>query len=623
MKAAFLLLLFSIILKLGKLVKGAKTFSENGLDTDSFFGDRVTPTCGELPVDQHSVSVFGAVFDGLLGASDDHGTSAGCMKKDSCNETKDKKGCLDKRGLLSKIGKGVEGKKGGGKQDNGEKNDGKGNEHTSKDSPKPTKEEPKQTTTRPTKDASKSTATTTSKPTTTRPTKDASKSTATTSSKPTATATTSSTKDVTKSTSTALSGSSSTKNPEPSSTSSCEEDDGRNGGQGCLDDCPNIEVWEPGTFEDDDREELAIRGTGFFGLEMQSLEKRASGGKGIKICGLQVSTDAYPPGSKLTETPGVAKNIIFALSNPNSCGDFDLGKRSNERYDTTYSPEGNNIVSKNQLLETEHVLEGQVIDIFFQNMSMTLPEQYDDPYQKSTKDKVDLCKYIAPYWSTKNKNPLPTVKGVTKNGPQLIANQYPTKSKWQEEFFLLPKGVNGLKGIVWGNRTILKNGLKADLDKDFLTGELQKSKHVRAIMKFKDVMSMYKYHNDSAVVDVLKLQAGRISNTLGDLEKSLEGLDFKGHNTKKKIWRDYKPKDLQKKWDEWIKKHTDDTIARTNKFFAANYDDMVAARKELEKVDKSKMSKDHRKRYKKVIQYHKSAEKAYRYLKKVEWRNPF
>lgn len=66
----------------------------------------------------------------------------------------------------------------------------------------------------------------------------------------------------------------------------------------------------------------------------------------------------------------------------------------------------------------------------------------------SPKDKVDLCKYITPYWDMNNNNPLPTVNKVTKNGPQLIADQYPTKSKWQEEFFLLPKGVNGLKGIV-------------------------------------------------------------------------------------------------------------------------------------------------------------------------------
>ncbi|EFE44598.1 hypothetical protein TRV_00614 [Trichophyton verrucosum HKI 0517] len=598
MKAAFLLLLFSIILKLGKLVKGAKTFSENGLDAASFLGDRDTPVCGELPIDQPSTSVIDAGLNGLPGASVDYGISDGCKKTGGCDETKDRKDCLDKRGLLSGIGKRIFGKKGGGNKGNGKKNDGKGNEHTTKDSPKPTKEEPK--------------------PTSTRPTKNTTTSTATTFSKPTSTTIPRTTENAPKPTSTTLSKSSSTKNPEPSSTSTCENGNGKNGGQDCLDDCPNIEVWEPGTFEDDDREELAIRGTGFFGME-----KRAkSGGKGIKICDLKVYTDAYPPGGKLTKTSGIANDIIFALANPNSCGDFDFGKRSNKKYDTTYSSKGKK-VSGNQVLETEHVLEGQVIDIFFRNMSMTLPENYDDPYEKSPKDKVDLCKYISPYWDLNNNNPLPTVNKVTKNGPQLIADQYPTNSKWQEEFFLLPKGVNGLKGIVWGNKTIVKDGLKADLDKNFLKGDLQKSKHVKAIMKFKDVMSMYKYHHDSAVVDVLKLQVGRISKTLEEVEKSLKQLDFKRHGTTKKIWRNYKPQNLHTEWEEWIKKHTDDTIARTNKFFAANYDDMVAARKELEKVDKSKMSKDHRKRYEKVIQYHKSAEKAYRYLKKVEWRNPF
>ncbi|KAF5506966.1 hypothetical protein CGCA056_v013490 [Colletotrichum aenigma] len=55
-------------------VQGAKTFSENGLEVGSFFGNWVGPACGKQ---DWSFDMFGA----LLNMPDSMGTSTGCHKK--------------------------------------------------------------------------------------------------------------------------------------------------------------------------------------------------------------------------------------------------------------------------------------------------------------------------------------------------------------------------------------------------------------------------------------------------------------------------------------------------------------------------------------------------------------
>ncbi|KAM5449401.1 hypothetical protein MaudCBS49596_004882 [Microsporum audouinii] len=290
------------IAKFGRVIAGARTFAENVVDASTFLGGWITVTHRESSsgINQNDI------FDKLNELPDSAGQIIDCKRKGVC-----------KRSILSRRRKGSGKGKGHSNENNKDKNkdEDKNKSTTSK------REDPKTTTTedtKPTTSQSKSTtkkddhkSTTTSPPkSTTR--KDDHK--ATTTSHPKSTSQTHSSKSTSTnrshststkySKSTSASHSTSTKHEatstgtqEPSATpSNCS---GKDGGE-CKVDCSTFDPWEPGTFESEESEEdeeLAIRGTGFFGLE-----RRANGvgnGKGILVCGVKVHTDPYPPGGKL------------------------------------------------------------------------------------------------------------------------------------------------------------------------------------------------------------------------------------------------------------------------------------------------------------------------------------
>ncbi|KAF3492377.1 uncharacterized protein GIQ15_01894 [Arthroderma uncinatum] len=415
---------------------------------------------------------------------------------------------------------------------------------------------------------------------------------------------------------------SSTKTQQPSATPSscspskqCKRGKGGKGNEKCAGGCAKIQAWEPEFFNKDDSANLAIRGTGFFGLGMRELAKRDY--KDVKLCGIEVRTENYPSGGELMKTKGISDDIIYALEDPTDCGNFDFGKRSNNMHTVYTDPD----LSNGLRLATEHVIEAQLIDQFFTNTSKTLKETLPDPFDKSGKKKVDLCTYIKAFWA------------------QWIADQYPTTHQWPEEFLLLPNDVNRLKADVW--KTKVKNIVgSAFLDpltkaqsihkNDFLkTKELHESKHVIALVKFKDMMSVYRYHNEPRVIEIFKKQSGRISSILETLEDAMESLPFGGQNTPHA--NRYKPQGLSLKWKTWIKQHADYRMSVFDSFFTTNYPKFVQARIRLEaelkklKDKKSKKPLDCKaqERYELVIGYHNDAEAAYTDMRTTAWTNPF
>ena len=136
------------------------------------------------------------------------------------------------------------------------------------------------------------------------------------------------------------------------------------------------------------------------------------------------------------------------MLNPGQCDDFDFGKRPRSDYLAKYDPIP---IRSKERLEAEHVLEAQLVDIFFANLTKELgaifPDPTDMPGPGQKNNKVDLCTYIKTYWDNKAGNPLPDINGSgqPKEAAKWLADQYPTTKNWPEEFLLLPGTINQLK----------------------------------------------------------------------------------------------------------------------------------------------------------------------------------
>ncbi|EZF33659.1 hypothetical protein H101_02777 [Trichophyton interdigitale H6] len=393
--------------------------------------------------------------------------------------------------------------------------------------------------------------------------------------------------------------------------------------------CSNVQAWPPGYFKEDGRGEddddeaahLAIRGTGFFGWESPSLERRAkksttststpsstSGsltatsststqtgiptppvlkpskkGKKVQFCSMMTQTALYPGPAKLIGHKNVRVNATYALKDPRECGDFNILRRPNSRYKLDYKSLNSPKHHANYGLATEHVLETQLINLFSAAISKQEGEIFENPYDSNSAKMVDFCTYMKAYWDDNDKNTLPNIGGTSRLAIQWIADQFPTTKFQENEFFLLPGAPNGVKGRAWGGDSIYTADTKASLkNKDFLTNsKLQESELVKTIIRFKDVMFAYKYMAMNDVQSALKEQAHRISNALGELDIATEAIDFE--KLTKTIIRNYVYRDLQKKWDKWIKEHTKDTIEKVEKFFDEQYGHYTKARAELEK----------------------------------------
>ncbi|GBF63533.1 hypothetical protein TMEN_6158 [Trichophyton mentagrophytes] len=736
------------IKRLGTFIRAAKTVTENGLDAGVFFGSWANPICGkgwDKPSEDHVFAELAQAPD-EYGSSLGCKRMEGCPESHNQRRGLDK----DVRGLFGKIGgrkgggKPGPGKPGGSndkdkpkpadkptdepKSDDKPKSTTKDEpKSTTKDNPTTTEEKPKQATANKPNSTTrdKSTTKTNDGPTTTsRP-----KSATSTHSKPASDSetrrpspTTSHSRSTSKDGNTGVSstikpGPTTTDRPAVSSTSSHKASSKHSStqtsstttqgqpttspickpgkGVGGCSACSNVQAWPPGYFKEDGRGEddddeaahLAIRGTGFFGWESPSLERRAkksttststpsstSGsltatsststqtgiptppvlkpskkGKKVQFCSMMTQTALYPGPAKLIGHKNVRVNATYALKDPRECGDFNILRRPNPRYKLDYKSLNSPKHDANYGLATEHVLETQLINLFSAAISKQEGEIFENPYDSNSAKMVDFCTYMKAYWDDNDKNTLPNIGGTSRLAIQWIADQFPTTKFQANEFFLLPGAPNGVKGRAWGGDSIYTADTKASLkNKDFLTNsKLQESELVKAIIRFKDVMFAYKYMAMNDVQSVLKEQAHRISNALGELDIATEAVDFE--KLTKTIIRNYVYRDLQKKWDKWIKEHTKDTIEKVEKFFDEQYGHYTKARAELEKDlkaaieaaekeekdDKSKKlnqtaadakkakHKAEKERYETVIQYLVDLEKAYTDMKKKPWTNPF
>lgn len=127
---------------------------------------------------------------------------------------------------------------------------------------------------------------------------------------------------------------------------------------------------------------------------------------------------------------------------PDECNDFTFGIVANKAKGS-----GSNNVA------TEHILEFQLLPIFFDEMQQTQGVNFDNPVPKPTdpeelkrwKPKVDLCHYMQPYWYGTVSSWV-TMPGFTAmRATDAAALAYPSRSQFTTEWVILEKGANKAK----------------------------------------------------------------------------------------------------------------------------------------------------------------------------------
>lgn len=140
---------------------------------------------------------------------------------------------------------------------------------------------------------------------------------------------------------------------------------------------------------------------------------------------------------------------------------------------------------------------------------------------------------------------------------------------------------------------------------------------VKGLLKYKDMISLWKYHAADDVASILKKQSDRMAEMLDKLEDALVTLDF---NSNPNLARGYEKQGLKTQWEEWIKVYTDRTEQKVQRFFDENRTAFGDAKKNMQA--RAKNAKGNEKiRYDEAIKIVKECEEHEKKLK--EWQNPF
>ncbi|PGH11202.1 hypothetical protein AJ79_05044, partial [Helicocarpus griseus UAMH5409] len=359
--------------------------------------------------------------------------------------------------------------------------------------------------------------------------------------------------------------------------------------------------------------------------------------KDINFCGDITVSQKYPSKDMLLKLlkngrpPKYKPRVIYSAKDPSVCDNFVLGRQPASI--ASKFPSGND-AKKNPdtRLEVEHVLEGQVVSNFFDNINKDDGKKFHNPYDKKGPD-VDFCTYIRAYW---HKTPQSLLPKLDDNLPtKSVALQLPSDKKHYDEFFLLQGAANNVKADAWVGQELVwsaNDQMKKLINrKDFgqMSKPMGQTGLIRAIQKYKFVMYMYQYHTKAPVKKALVAQANRVGKKIGELDKELGSLTFKNlqsQDNKKKFEQNYTPKNLEKRWKQWMKKttqkaidETEDYLEKQMKHFVERKKGLEAERKKLPKNDQKK-----RDRYTKAIGFIKEMKTTYeKNVKKTKWTNPF
>ncbi|KAF2141153.1 uncharacterized protein K452DRAFT_309580 [Aplosporella prunicola CBS 121167] len=278
--------------------------------------------------------------------------------------------------------------------------------------------------------------------------------------------------------------------------------------------------------------------------------------------------------------------------------------------------------------DTEHLLEGQMLNTFTKKISDASKKTLEDP---KTKDKVSVCGYLTRWF-----NELPASEELkTVNGKKLasagndgnqgliwLASIYPQKTDQDmTEFGLLDKQVNIAKGGLWTGGNGIDMGdmekntkwLTDDKTPKFKPANEIKKNFETALFKFKVILGNRVYHRDTWVRDTLKLQSNRMADMLDGLETEMAKKQIKETDKNKKTitWDKYKKQGLKAKWNSHMKDTTDNLVSTINKNFEKSYEYLEKAMKAFEDEAGKTKDKTLKDTLNQLVCSIKEAEKAY------------
>ena len=236
------------------------------------------------------------------------------------------------------------------------------------------------------------------------------------------------------------------------------------------------------------------------GEVLHMFDERADKKKLVKACNQEYDISrTFPPGGQLNGDD-------WGWVDPKNCGSFDFGSPLLARaVDVQY--------------HTEHVLEAQMIDLFFQHLNKRKPKLRDPKPNAARGATVSFCVYVDDLW---NVPPFAwpgqdTTGGVGKlwNPIEHIAAQYPTRTFKKSEFIALESAINTpSKTSPWASGNPWKSAS--------WTKDLASYAKARVILqKMRSTMGSRIYQSHSTIQTTMKTQTERIGKVLDALDSTL------------------------------------------------------------------------------------------------------
>ncbi|KAJ3489561.1 hypothetical protein NLG97_g5968 [Lecanicillium saksenae] len=242
-----------------------------------------------------------------------------------------------------------------------------------------------------------------------------------------------------------------------------------------------------------------VHGHNAEGEVLHMFDERAKD-KPIRACGMvcDISQD-FPSGGQLNGDD-------WGWVNPKDCGNFDFGSPLTAR-------------AANVEYHTEHILEAQMIDLFFEHLNKK-KSGLPDPKPNAQPGKgISFCEYVDDLWEVP---PFvwpgqDTTGGVGKawNPIMHIAAQYPTKTFKRSEFVALESAINTpSKTRAWASDD--------PWDSRSWTKDLSDYAKAKVILqKMRSTMGSRLYQSHSTISKTMKTQTERIGKVLDALDSTL------------------------------------------------------------------------------------------------------
>jgi chitinase len=150
-----------------------------------------------------------------------------------------------------------------------------------------------------------------------------------------------------------------------------------------------------------------------------------------KIAKINIKSPKFKSSSELKAAfPNVRS---YGYAKPEDCNDYGFGLLPSPPQDIS-------------AYASEHILEFQLIQIFFNKLNEKKGKDYPNPntedVQNDGEEMVDLCHYLQPYFEGLPVDLYPTIGGVKRRPLEHVTWQFPGTDNFEDELVLLDSGVN-------------------------------------------------------------------------------------------------------------------------------------------------------------------------------------